>query len=209
MKENAKRSSARRGASRGGVRGGSRQDGLLTRHEAAKRAGISETTLRARERDGRIASVLRDGAHFYEAGAVDTLRAGEGGSSDDADGARAASVFDELAANAAPVDIVRKLKIAPPALRKLLAEWQQLQGGAYLTSSDLAALGAASADVKSAIDAGRIGAALVAALQARAQPPTGAPTARRFPLPCDEPGCGQPSMRYCVEHAPDHMVKRP
>ena len=156
---------------------------LLTRHEAARRLGISETTLRRRERDV-LKPVMVDGVHMFEErqvrSVVTTLRRKLGGSTAAADGGVAADVFELLRDGVQPVEIVMRLRLPPDVVNRLCEQWSAMRGGFMVSAEDATALGGLTSTDE------------LAALVGRVPRPPGKP--RCFGCGCDPEG---DSYRVC------------
>jgi DNA-binding Lrp family transcriptional regulator len=115
---------------------------LLTRREAAERLGISETTLRRRERD-ELKPIVVDGVHMFEerqVRSVTTLRR-QVGVLGAVDGGVAADVFELLREGVPPVEIVVRLRVAPEVVRRLFEQWSEMAAQFVVPAPDALRLG--------------------------------------------------------------------
>lgn len=134
---------------------------LLTRAEAARVLGISETTLRRREAEG-LRPIVRGGVHMFEETvirqAVTTHTHRRRWSEEPAsDGGIAADVFSLLAEGVAPRDIVIRLRIPPEVVSRLCEHWARLGDGFFVSAEEANSLNVSSV--------GAIRALVTAALQ--------------------------------------------
>lgn len=124
--------------------GGSR---LLTRREAARVLGISETTLRRRELEG-LTPIVRDGVHVFEETVVrqfvTTMSRRRVTEERSPDGGTAAEVFALLRQGVAPRDVVEQLRVPPSVVARLVSEWASLGSGVYLPGEMAKDLGVAT-----------------------------------------------------------------
>lgn len=121
---------------------------LLTRQEAARMLGVSETTLRRREAEG-LRPTMRGRTHMYEETLVrqmtTTMRRRWSGPAP-MDGGVAADVFALLAEGVAPRDVVIRLRVPPEIVGRLCSQWSELGDGFFVSGEDAAILGLQGAD---------------------------------------------------------------
>lgn len=121
---------------------------LLTRQEAARMLGVSETTLRRREAEG-LRPTMRGRTHMYEETLVrqmtTTMRRRWSGPAP-MDGGVAADVFTLLAEGVPPRDVVVRLRVPPEIVVRLCSQWAELGDGFFVSAEDAAALGLRSVD---------------------------------------------------------------
>jgi hypothetical protein len=129
---------------------------LLTRAEAARVLGVSETTLRRREADG-LTPIVRGGVHFFEETlvrqAVTTQTHRRRWSAEPpSDGGIAADVFALFAEGVAPRDIVIRLRVPPEVVSRLCEQWTALGDGFFVNAHEAKALNVDGvADIRSLV----------------------------------------------------------
>jgi len=127
---------------------------LLTRQEAARMLGVSETTLRRREGEG-LRPTMRGRTHMYEETLVrqmtTTMRRRWSGPAP-MDGGVAADVFGLLADGIAPRDVVIRLRVPPEIVGRLCSQWAELGDGFFVPGEDATTLGLRGVeDVRAAV----------------------------------------------------------
>ncbi len=116
---------------------------LLTRQEAARLLGVSETTLRRREAEG-LRPTMRGRTHMYEETLVrqmTTTMRRRWTAAAPSDGGTAADVFALLAEGVEPRDIVIRLRIPPEVVGRLCAQWAELGESLFVSGEEARALG--------------------------------------------------------------------
>ena len=134
---------------------------LLSRHEAARALGISETTLRRLAVDG-VKPIVQGRRHLYEETVIQeavrtkSVRRRWTEMPPTTDGGVAADVFGLLRQGTAPRDIVEQLRVSPELLAKLLSQWAALGAGIYIDADVAARLGVKTpADVAQVVESAR------------------------------------------------------
>lgn len=116
----------------------------LTRGRAARLLAVHVSTIKRHEASGRLRTFRTSTGHVLVSRVdVEALRDAAADSDGD-EGERAALVFDLLAEGASPATIVRRLKLAPAVVERLVDAWCRLEGGLYLSAVDLAKIGRVS-----------------------------------------------------------------
>jgi hypothetical protein len=98
-------------------------------------AGISESTLRRREKDELPPIVDENGVHRHSKQRVLEYRArqlADKGGRTAVDGEMAAAAFELFDADRNPVDVVKLLHLEPLAVRVIHREWADLRGGFFV-----------------------------------------------------------------------------
>lgn len=118
-----------------------RRSNNLTRREAAVRLGISQTTLRRREKSGVIPHILEGKVHVFDPVVVESLAADPKSMAktfEIKDGAEAADVFTKYDAGLSPAEVVKELRITPARAESLRVQWARSHGGMFVEARHLA-----------------------------------------------------------------------
>lgn len=114
--------------------------GLVTRGGAAKALGVSVAMVRKWERSGALDPVRYAGVHYFAERDIELFRAQRAGKPrriSDANNVSGA-VFDQLAENVEPVEIVRKLRVHPDVVEQLHHQWTRMRRSIVWTEKDVA-----------------------------------------------------------------------
>jgi transcriptional regulator with XRE-family HTH domain len=118
-----------------------RRSGNITRKEAAARLGVSQSTLRRREKRGIVPYLLEGKVHVFDPAVILGLAADPkcmAKTANAKDGAEAASVYTMLDGGASAAAIVKDLQIPPARVETLRIQWARLRGGIFLGPEHLA-----------------------------------------------------------------------
>jgi len=122
-----------------------RPPGMITRSQVAKITGLSVPTVIRREKEGVLSPRVVNGVHYFDEQVVrktvTTLRqrvavASLGATSGDV----AADVFTDLDDGLSPVEIVKRRRYPPDAVKALVAQHAEFSGGLVLPADDVRAL---------------------------------------------------------------------
>ncbi len=122
---------------------------LLSRHEAARALGVSETTLRRLAVDG-LRPIVQGRRHLYEETVVQeavrtkSVRRRWTEMPPTTDGGVAADVFALIDDGVSPREVVKRLRVSPELVAKLLTQWASLGSGVYLPGEMAKDLGVAT-----------------------------------------------------------------
>lgn len=114
--------------------------GLVTRGGAAKALGVSVAMVRKWERTGALEPVQYAGVNYFNERDVELFRAQRAGKPrriSDANNVSGA-VFDLLAVDTEPVEIVRKLRVHPDVVEQLHHQWSRMRRSVVWTEADVA-----------------------------------------------------------------------
>jgi hypothetical protein len=129
------RSAADREVESGTRQGGTLPSGRLTRSKAARRLGVSVTTLRRMEGDLLHPEKGPGGVHLFDVSEVEAafvkVRSSRQGTFA-ADGEIAAEVFALLDDGLNPVDVVRRMRVSPEVVEHLQTQWVRMRRAVLL-----------------------------------------------------------------------------
>lgn len=118
--------------------------GLLTRGGAAKALGVSLAMVRKWERLGALEPLKLAGINYHNERDIELFRAKRQGKPRRVSNENnvSANVFDLLAKNTSPIDIVRKLRVHPDIVEGLHHQWARMSGSLVWEPKELETLAA-------------------------------------------------------------------
>jgi hypothetical protein len=123
-------------ASGDAVKAGTRSSGSLTRSQAARRLGVSVTTLRRMEGDLLHPEKGPGGVRLFDLAEVEAafvrVRASRHSTTVE-DGELAAEVFALFDEGLNPVDVVKRMRVAPDVVERLQSQWARMRRSVLLS----------------------------------------------------------------------------